>query len=290
VTLGDIKLSDVINESIPAEIGNILLADLTSFPYKINNDEIVAKLIERGYKDLIVKGKEVIIYKMTNEENSGKETAEIKKSGKNAVGFLEEQLSSYLDKSKYRIKINVTGASPSLDMDSISDDFIWELNKFNYGLKDIAGIKSLVLKSDDKKYDVDIDVNIYANVFLARRSFKKGEPFKNDFFYAKNVDITLYKDPEDIVLDPGKAYDSKFSVPVGSGEVLRWSSLSKTPLVVKEQNLKILINKNGFRITVNCIAMSDCFENEKLKVKLENGREKTGVLKRIDGECYVELQ
>jgi flagella basal body P-ring formation protein FlgA len=289
VTSNFINLSDIISEPVAAEIGDIRLADISYFPYKLNNDEIAGILIERGYKDLIVKGKEVIIYRNSNDEKSANQLDEIKKTGKNAIKFLEEQLSTYVDKSKYRLKINMTGSTPFLDLESLGDDFIWELSKFNYGLKDIAGIKKMVLKSGDIKYDVDLDINIYANVYLARRSFKKGESFKNDFFFAKNVDITLYKDPEDIVLEPAKAFDSRFSEPVGSGEVLRWSSLSKNPLVVKDQNLKILIDKNGFRITVNCVALSDCFENDKLKVKLENGREKTGVLRKMDGECYVEL-
>lgn len=284
---GRIKISDIIYESVPPEIGGITVADIGHFPYRLDNDEIADKLVEKGYKDLVIKGKEIIVYK---EETVSKDAdEETVKSGKNAIRFLEDSLSQYIDRNKYAIKIKSTGARPDIDPENIDENFVWELDKFSYGLKDIASIKNLFLKVGDKRYDVDLDVNIKANVWLSKRSFKKDDLFRNDSFYDRNVDITLYKNPEDVIIDVGRADDTRFSRDLGTGEVLRWSSLVKNPLVVKDQNVRIIVEKNGFRITINCVALNDGFENEKLKVRLENGTEKTGILRKTNGECYVEI-
>ena len=286
---GKIVLSDIINEKVEDDIAGLKIADISSFPYRLRNDEVLARLIENGYRELILKGKEIIIYQNDPDDEITKPHNGNLTDKKDALTFLEESLSSYIDATRYRIRIGATRIDPSIDLKNVNENFIWVMDKFKYGLKDIASIKKLVLKVDNKNYSVDLDVKVLADANIARRNFKKGELFNNDFLKAKSIDLTLYKNPEDIVVDGSKTYKYRFACNIGTGEVLRWSDLDRNPPVSKNQSLKILIEKNGFSITVNCTALEDCFDNEKIKIRLDNGREKTGILRNKNGEYHVEL-
>jgi flagella basal body P-ring formation protein FlgA len=282
-----IVLSEIINETIPPDIGNIKITELNYFPYRLKNDLIMSKLIEKGYKDIILSGKEILIYK-----NNIEKTADLETNVKitDPIKFLENYLSSFIDKNLYQIKVNVTGTEPSIDITSIKDDFTWEFDRMNYGLKDIADLKKLVLKTNDKKYNISININIFSRVWISKKSFQKDENLAAISFYMKNVDITAYKNPESIISDINSAADMRFTENIGTGEVLRWNQLKKNPLIIKDQNLKIIITDKNLELSVNCTASGDGYLNEKIKVKLVNGKEKIGMLRKNSGGFYVELQ
>jgi flagella basal body P-ring formation protein FlgA len=58
---------------------------------------------------------------------------------------------------------------------------------------------------------------------------------------------------------------------------------------MKNESVKVIYKKNNFQVTLNSTALQDGFENEKLKVRLSNNKELTGILKVTDGEKYVEI-
>jgi flagella basal body P-ring formation protein FlgA len=284
----EVRLIDVVNEKIPENIGNILLTKNKKFPIKIKNDNVMKILFENNFTNIILSGKETIVYKniSLNEDTS----TDIQETNLNSpLTFLENYLSKYIDKNNFKIKVTLVKIEPFIDLDKVNENYKWEINKLKFGLKDISNLKKIDLTIGDKKYNTTINVNINSNIWFSKQSFLKDDYFKKDSFYSKNVDITVFNDLEYLIFDINKALDTKFINSIGTGEALRWNVLKKIPLVIKDQNLKIVINKNNLKIEVNCISLSDSFENEKIKVKLQNGREKMGTLRRNNGECYVEL-
>jgi flagella basal body P-ring formation protein FlgA len=284
-----LKFSDLIIENDSGSTGNIEIKKLDYFPLKIKSNEILKKLFENNVFDITLSGKETIVY-FTDDSNVEKQELiqEVKKK-EQPVEFLEEYLANFLDKNRFKIKVNLTKIEPFIDIDSIPEDYKWEISKLNTGLKDIANLKNVSLFAGKKKYNVSIDMNIYADVWLSRQSFIKEDFFKKESFEMKNIDITAFKDVEQLVFDIDKAQNTKFTGHIGTGEILKWNLLKRIPLVIKDENLKILIEKNGMRITLNCASLQEAFENEKIKVKLKNGREKIGTLRKNLGDCYVEL-
>jgi flagella basal body P-ring formation protein FlgA len=286
----NLKISDLIKENVSDDIGKIEIGEIKFFPYKLKNNDILKKFFENGFFDITLSGEESIIY-LLNEDSKKylDENQQVESKIQNPIDFLEEYLSKYIDKNKFKIKINLTKIEPFLDIENLNEEYKWELNKMKFGLKDIADLKKLDLNVGKRKYDVNIDVNIYADVFFSKQSFLKDDIVYPVHFIAKNIDITAFRDAEQLVFDVEKASNSKFITNIGTGEVLKWSVLKKIPLVVRDQGLKIKIDKAGMNISINCVAVSDAYENEKIKVKLNNGKEKIGVLRKNNGECYVEL-
>jgi len=134
-----------------------------------------------------------------------------------------------------------------------------------------------------------LNINLYGNVYISKKNFFKEEIFKKDNFIKKYVDISTYKDPENIVFNIDKIQNSKFINNIGGGEVLRWKDLSQIPLLIKNENTKAILKKGNFEIILPCIVLNDSYENQKVKIKLKNGKELIGTLKNQDGENYVEL-
>ncbi|HOV15833.1 MAG TPA: flagella basal body P-ring formation protein FlgA, partial [Spirochaetota bacterium] len=108
-------------------------------------------------------------------------------------------------------------------------------------------------------------------------------------FIKKYLDISIFKESDSIVFDIDKVPNSKFIKSIGTGEVLKWTNIKKIPLVVKEEDLKLKIIRNSITVEINCKSMQDGYENEKIKIKLSNGRERMGLLKKDNGEIYVEI-
>ena len=207
----------------------------------------------------------------------------------NPINFLINYLSSLIDKEKFKIDVNVVKTEPKIDLETINTNFNWELGKFNNGLKDIIELKKAILFIDKKKHNVTLDINIFTDVYMSKKSFLENDFFSRDNFIKKYLDISIFKDSDSIVFDIDKVSNSKFVKSIGTGEVLKWTNIKKIPLIVKDEDLKLKIERNSITVEINCKSMQDGYENEKIKIKLSNGRERIGLLKKSDGEVYVEI-
>ena len=284
-----ITLHDIIKESSLLNIPDVLVANIEKFPKRLSAKKILESLFSKGIFDLILIGKEIIIdsYKKDNTILDSKLDTDTHLY--KPIEFLEKYLESYLDKNNFMIKINLIKIEPYIDLSSIKDDFLWEINRLNYGLKDFEKIKKIPITIKNNKYYATIDINIFANIWITNQSFLKNDFLKKEGFYKKHVDITAFKKIDSLVFDITKTKNTQFTKNIGTGEALRWTVLKKIPILKKGESIKLIVKRSGIEITIPCIAIKDAFENEKIKVKLINGKEKFGVLRYNKGLKYVEI-
>ncbi|HOV14029.1 MAG TPA: hypothetical protein PK771_07075, partial [Spirochaetota bacterium] len=176
-----VKVSDLVYEKVEIEIGNITILELNNNYYKLKSSELLNKLIENGYKDITISGKESIIYYNENPLSENKELSDDIENILNPVTFLTQYLSGLIDKEKFKININITKVEPKIDLESVNSNFNWELGKFTNGLKDIIELKKAIIFIDKKRYNVSLDINILTNVYMSKKSF-----LENDFFNKTN--------------------------------------------------------------------------------------------------------
>ena len=276
----DVLFKDIVNGILPKDLENILITRLNSPSQQLKNRDILNEIMKRGFYDITLSGKETIIYYNDLYLN--------KKKYKDIILPLQEHISNLLDPN-FNVKVSVRNISPYIDITKIEDNFVWEIEKFNKGLKDISNLRNAILKIGDNKYNADIDLSIYANVIVAKKGFVPDELVDKLDIYTKNIDITNFKDVESLVLGFSNLDDYKFKNVVKTGELIRWENLKKVPIVQKGDNLKIVYNKNGFEIVVSGTALKDGYKDEKIRVKLFDGRERSGFLRRSDGNIYVEI-
>ena len=172
----------------------------------------------------------------------------------------------------------IKNINPALNIDELKNDFNWEYPKINNILTDINKIKNIQLFSNNQKYNVNVDIKIFAGVWSALNTVLKNESLITDSFSKTYTEITNFKNIDDIVFDPIKAKNSMFTTTLNKGEVLRWSNLKKTPVIKKGDFIKYVLRRGDIEVIINCIASQDGFENEKMKVKLANGKELSGIL------------
>ncbi len=283
-----VKVSDLIYENVKDSIGDITIVTLDRDSYKLKSEALLAKLLENGINDITISGKESLIYLI--DDNAYKDNTDSDIDPPNTpVTFLKEYLSNLVDKEKFKIDVNITKVEPKIDLENVKSKWNWELGKFQNGLKDIVLLKKATLVIDKKKYNVTLETNVFTDVFISKKSFLDGDFFNRDNFLKKHLDISIFKDSETIVFDIDKVANSRFVKSIGTGEVLKWTNIKKIPLVVKDEELKLKIVRNNITVLINCKSMNDGYENEKIKVKLQNGREKVGLLKKENGEVYVEI-
>ncbi|HOJ63482.1 MAG TPA: flagellar basal body P-ring formation chaperone FlgA [Spirochaetota bacterium] len=282
ITESIVYLKDIVKENIDTPIDTIYFK-IEKTPFFINSDTILKELNKNGIFDVNIIGSGTIVTILKKEE-----IIEEGSNKKNAIKFLEDYLSQYVD-SKFKISIDVKKVEPDIDIFNLEKDFNWEIEKFEKGLKDILNLKKVFLIIDNKKYTVNLNVHIYTNIYISKRHFLKNDILKADSFTIKYVDISTYIEPDNIIFDIEKAENLKFVNSIGAGEVLRWKDLIKMPLVVKDENCKAILKKKNFEITLLVTALTDGYENQKIKIKIKNGKELVGTLRNNNGEIYVEL-
>lgn len=283
-----VKVSDLVFEETDKELGSIVVLELKNDYYKLKNNELLSKLILNGYKDIIISGKESIIVYEDNESEQTNDILDIEENN-NSITFLRDYLTSIIDKDNFKININILKTEPKIELEEVKENYNWELDKFKNGLKDIIELKKCIIVVDKKKYYVTLDINIYTDIYISKKSFLENDFFNKDNFIKKYLDISIFKDSDQLVFDIEKACNSKFIKEIGTGEALKWSYIKKIPLIVKDEEIKMKIERNNIMIQIKCTALQDGYENEKIKVKLINGKEKIGILKKINGENYVEI-
>ena len=283
----NLYLKDIVFEKLPSNLENIIIYNKYNFKNRIKNNELLKLLISQNVNNINLSGKETFIEIVEDGDVTEDRVEENEKE--TPIAFLEEYLSNYVDKERFKIKITLIKTEPQIDLNNFDSVYNWEINKLNYGLKDIANLKRIPLIVGDKKYFVNIDVNIFADVWISKQSFLKDDFLKKDEFYTKNLDITAYKEIDNLVFEIIKAENTKFIAGIGTGEILRWNVLKKIPSIIKDENLKLIIKRKNIEVTIPCVSLSDAYENEKIKVKLINGKEKIGILRKNNGELYVEI-
>lgn len=283
------RVSDLIFEKYEDKILDIVVVELQKNFYRLTSGELISKLIENGYKDISVSGKETLICYCEESDLNDEKSDGAKIDLFNPTDYLSDYLASLIDKDNFKIKINVLRTEPKIDLENVKSDFNWSLGKFNDGLKDIIELKKAILFIEKKKYTVYLDVNIFGDVYISKKSFLENDFFNKDNFIRKNIDISIFKDSDTIVFDIDKVTNSRFVKAIGAGEVLKRTNIKKIPLVVKDEDLKLKIKRSNIAVEIKCKSLQDGYENEKIKIKLDNGREKIGLLRKDNGEIYVEI-
>lgn len=285
-----VTLKDVANEDISDTKYDIVLAENIEKNFILSNKDALTKLVENNIFDASIFGKQTVIALKKNQLKYNESASDkVSETVTTPVKFLENYLSDYIDSPNMKLSISINKVSKNFDLNSIKGDYKWEIDKLKKGLSDIINLKKVFINVDKARYLVELEVSVVTDIFISKKSFISGDYINKDFFIKKSVDIATYSDGDLLVFDINKADKSKFVKDFGAGEVLRWSGIKKIPLVVKGEELKIIIKKNRTTITIPCESMQDAYENEKIKVKLANKKEKIGILKERDGDRYVEI-
>ncbi len=295
-----IKISDIIEETNISELNSInfiTIETIDKFPYKIYNNEVTNFLLSHGFYDITITGNSTTVYidsdkKSSDNKNKTNENL-INKFSDNInyhpIIFLENYLNSVFNDKNLNIKIDLIKIEPEINLEDINTDYNWELKKLDYGLKDFEKIKRIPIFINNKKYISTINIKIFSDVLISKKNFLKDDYFDINGFYKNNIDITIFKNIDTIVTDFLNLDKTQFIKNSSLGEILRWSNIKKIPLVKQGELINLTIKRKNLEINIQCTLLEDGFENKKVKVKLNNGNEKFGILKINQGKCYVEI-
>lgn len=276
-----IMLNDIILTN--PNLDNILIKETDKYPIILYPIEIIDILFKNNIYDALIIGDSIKI----NSKNSQKSNHQ----NSNLISELESILSNFINinNNNFKLIIDLEKISPDLDINLIDDKFLWSLDKIDYDISNITDLKNVKFKFNNKNYEALIKINIYSNVYIAKKNITNNEIIIPHDFYIKNLEISKLKFIKDIVTDINDAANYQIIKELNPTDFLRWSNIKKTPLIKKGEDLTLLLNKEMIEIKIPCIALSDGYSAQKMKVRLKNGNEKTGNLKKIEGKFYVEI-
>ncbi|MBN2546142.1 MAG: flagellar basal body P-ring formation protein FlgA [Spirochaetes bacterium] len=273
-----IMLNDIVKNN--KYLDNILIKETNSCPIILFSNEIIDILFKNNIYDTVIIGNSVKINshnrKLSDQKNF------------NFINQLESIISNYINSNNFKIKIDLLKISPDIDINLI-DESIWILEQINYDLEKIADLKSVKLTYNNKIYDVLIKIHIFSNIYISKKNLLKNEIINPYDFYIKNIDITNLKSIKDIVTDINETTNYQIIKEINPTDFLRWSNLKKTALIKNGDDLTLLLNKDMIEVKIPCIALTDGYNGQKMKVRLKNGNERIGKLKKIEGKFYVEI-
>lgn len=284
-----IKLSDIVKE-FDSSVPDMEILKINQFPYRINSSYVLTLLQNNDIFDVILIGDSTIVFYQDKEVDKDIENNVCDENNCNIpLKTLEDHIRSFINIKDYNLRLSLIDIKPFIDLNNINKNFRWELDKIKYGLKDIEKSNNFTLIVDDKKYKATVQIDIFTDILIAKQGFIKGDYFKLDRFYKKNVDVTSIDKIDSIAFNITDLKNTQFTKDIGVGEILRWSSLKINPTVKKGENINLVYKKNNIEIVLPSILLLDGYENQKVKVKLINGNEKSGTLKCTEGTYYVEI-
>ncbi len=282
-----VTLRDMIDKSDTGRIPNIKFK-LKNLPCKIYSSEITDKIIDSGSYDFTVIGDFIAIYKNKTEIPGIQKNIKSSTYFIDPITYLENYIKTFFKNNDSFVKIDVVKSEPDIDLSDIHKNFEWQINRINYGLKDLIAQKKIKISVDNKLYDITLKISIYSNIYIAKENIGKNEYFRGSQFYKQNTDITRFNNMETLVFDASSLNNSRFISNVSTGEVLRYNLLKEVPLVRKGENIKYIFKKDAIEITSDCTLLQDGIENEKIKFRLPNGTERYGIIRQNQGSLYVE--
>ena len=266
---------------------NIVLKDIVSFPHKITTDEIINILFDNNIFNIAIIGESCTIY--NQQTNTADFVGEIY-SHHSPISDLENHLFSFINNNNISLKIKLIKTEPQINLENINTDYSWDFPKATYNINEIQKLNKLPVFINNKKYTIFFETELSGGVWIAKQHL-----FKNDFlnkggFKYKIVDFSKEKKISSLVFDINQAINTKLINNINIGDVLYWDNLKKNPLIQKGELTKLILKKNNFEIILPCTALNDGYENERIKIRLTNGREILGKLrKEANGVNYVEL-
>ena len=272
---------DVINENEKYNFSNfIILENIGKNNNLISAEDILKILFKNNINNITLVGDQVLVStsNFSNEHFSMALKTE-----------LINYFNSLIDNKYIYLSLNIINTDPEIDLEKITSNYKLDYPKTSDLLKDYSKIKKINLTYNSAQYQINLDITLSANVWISNESFTKDDVFNKSGFNSKIIDFSNLNNYETIIFDPDKYSNSKFTKNIQIGEILRNNYLKKTPLVAKNEQIKVYYFKNPFEVILNAISLQDCFENEKIKIKLLNSKEITGTLKVKDGVKYVEI-
>jgi flagella basal body P-ring formation protein FlgA len=272
---------DIVNENEKYSYSNFMvLENINRNCSIITSDEILKILFKNDINNVTLVGDQVTVINSNISNDQFKITPKTE---------LINYFNSFIDNKFVYLSINFKNNSPLIDLENITNDFKIEYPKVSNLLNDFNKIHKAILNYKDKQFEINFDISLSANIWIAKESFSKDETFSKKGFINKIIDFSNINNYDSIVFDPEKYIDSKFTKNIQIGEMLRSSFLKKSPLITKNEQVKVYYVKAPFEVILNSVSMQDCFENEKIKVKLTNSKELIGILRYKDGVKYVEI-
>jgi len=284
ISQNSIYLNDIIVEKLN-NIPNIFIKNITKSSDIIDSDFIIDKLEENNIYDIIIIGNKTIINinKILLDENLKKNNLLV-----NPLIKLEEIIKSIIDVENYSLNLELIEILPSIDINNIFHNYEWQIKNIILSFNDLQQFMILPIIIDDKLYYAKIKITLDTCVYSAISILSRNDVIKQDFFKIKSIDIMTLQNFENIVFNIDKAINKKLKENINYGDILRWTSLKKTPLLLKGEETKIIFNKNNIEIILPCKLINDGYEDEKIKIKLMNENELYGILRYKKGSIYVE--
>lgn len=282
----DIKLQDIIVENLPKNLADIALG-YTDKKAKIDSNFIMNKLYKLGIFDIIVNGNYSIIdIKNNNQEIIKKINYTVNKP----LDILKNTLSKYIDNKQLELSIEVIKSTPEIDIESINDNFYWEIKKIQYGLKDFENKQVFTLQYNEKPYKIETLIHLKGFTYISNTPLKKGYLFDPDSFEQKYIDISIIDNFSELIFDINSIKKSEIVKNISSGEFLRYNHIKRITDVYKGTRLPIVYKNDNMELRMQGKALKSGFINENIEILTDRNRKERGIIKYNDGEYYVEIQ
>ncbi len=284
-----VMLQDIILNKLPPDIPNTLIIDLKKSNINISANKILEILFSNSIYNINLIGEYTQINLENDIQNEENAIVELNSEKKDPLGYLEEYFESFFENNNFTFQIDLLKIEPEMNIKMIKNDYKWELNKSYYNLNELKKIKNIPLIIDGNKYQTTLSIKIFSNIWTAKQAFNKNDSLKEEGFLLNYIDITKLDNIDAIVFDINRAKYSTFISNINTGEILKWTQLKTKPSVTKGESIKAILKKNPFEIILPCIVINDGHEDDKIKVKLINGKEIFGILRNNKGEVYLEI-
>lgn len=281
-----VYLQDIILNDLPQNIPNIQIIDLKESKIDIPNNEILEILFSNSIFNINLIGENILI---NLDNNIQSEEEELNSEIKDPLEYLEDYFESFFGNKNFIFQIDLIKIEPDIYIKAVKSDYKWDLKKSYYALKELKEIKNLPINIDGNIYQATINIKIFSNIWTALQSFKRNDALKEDGFLKNYIDIAKLDNIDGIVFDIDRAKYSTFIENIDTGEILKWTQLKTNPFVTKGESIKAILKKNQYEIILPCTVINDGHEDEKIKVKLLNGKEIFGILRNNKGEVYLEI-
>lgn len=283
VNINKIFLSDIAEDY--DNLPDIVIKENINFPYVIYADEVLKTLIKKSYSNIFLIGDFTVVNKNDYQQKKYTETKT------NARNELENYIKNFFSFNNFTVKIDIISIEPYLDIDELKNDFYWEIKSDEYSIKKLTSLKKGTLIYKSKKYNVSFKINLIADILISKNRIEKNSIIQKKDFITKAINLSNINNPENIILNIDQIKDNFVSKEtIYPGDILKYSQIKRKLDIQKGEKIICLYENDFFKLQQQGIVLIDGYLNEKIKVKLENGKEISAILKNINGVLYAKVQ
>lgn len=283
---GAILLKNIVQETLPPELGNIEIKTPERAEIKLTAQEIMEQISGKAAPSLSLTG-DYILLRNSSMIDTTDDTSE-PFYGSSPLEQLRKHLASFIDTKKFTIEIAALRTVPECDLTQPAGLVHWEIPIIQNGLQDINRYRHLFVNVDGRQIRADLDIKLFATVYVAKEKQKKDDLFVKEKYNTVYCDLTSVAGFENLVYNTG---ENRYTMTkaVASGDFLRWDMLARIPDIVTGERVMIRITRNGIDMTFTGTALQDSVSGKTIAVKTDAGQKLFGTVRITDEGKFVEI-